>query len=113
VTSIQKFLGHKKLNTTMVYAYAHDATVEADYFAAVDRVEQRLQLVGVPVIKEEPVSEEERSRLRRLAEQLFIPELSFETRRNLALQMCSLLEMHEPVNVNWLPPPVTVNAYNT
>ena len=34
VTSIQKFLGHKKLNTTMVYARAHDHTVEADYFAA-------------------------------------------------------------------------------
>ncbi len=29
VTSIQKFLGHKKLNTTMVYARAHDQTVEA------------------------------------------------------------------------------------
>jgi integrase len=28
VTSIQKFLGHKKLNTTMVYARAYDQTVE-------------------------------------------------------------------------------------
>jgi integrase len=40
VTSIQKFLGHKKLNTTMVYAHAHDQTVEQDYFAAMGRIEQ-------------------------------------------------------------------------
>jgi integrase len=110
VTSIQKIMGHKELNTTMIYARAYDATVEADYFAAMDRVEQRLQLAGIPVTKEEPVGEEERSRLRTLAEQLFMPEMSFETRRNLALQMCSLLEMHAPVSLDWLPPPVLVKS---
>jgi tetratricopeptide (TPR) repeat protein len=46
VTSIQKFLGHKKLNTTMIYARAYDRTVEEDYFAAMSRIEQRLELAG-------------------------------------------------------------------
>lgn len=59
VTSIQKFLGHKKLNSTMIYARAHDKTVEEDYFAAMQRIEQRLELAGKP--KEEPtVGENER-----------------------------------------------------
>jgi site-specific recombinase XerD len=44
VTSIQRFLGHKRLNTTMIYARAHDQAVADDYFAAMARVEQRLVL---------------------------------------------------------------------
>ena len=45
VTSIQRFLGHKDLSSTMVYARAHDQTVAEDYFAAMQRVEQRLEIV--------------------------------------------------------------------
>ena len=44
VTSIQKFLGHKRLNSTMVYARVHDQTVADDYYSAMERVEQRLQI---------------------------------------------------------------------
>jgi site-specific recombinase XerD len=44
VTSIQKFLGHKRLNSTMVYARVHDQTVAEDYYAAMERVEQRLEI---------------------------------------------------------------------
>jgi integrase len=43
VTSIQKFLGHKRLNSTMIYARVHDRTVADDYYAAMDRIEQRLE----------------------------------------------------------------------
>lgn len=57
ITSIQAFLGHKKLNTTMIYACAHDQTVAEDYFAAMQRVEQRLDIVPAP--KEEPKPENE------------------------------------------------------
>lgn len=57
ITSIQAFLGHKKLNTTMIYARAHDATVAEDYFAAMQRVEQRLDISTAP--KKEPQSENE------------------------------------------------------
>jgi site-specific recombinase XerD len=34
ITSIQKFLGHKRLNTTLVYARAHDQTVAENYCTA-------------------------------------------------------------------------------
>ena len=42
VTSIQRFLGHKKLNTTMIYARAYDQTVAEDYYKAMERIEQQL-----------------------------------------------------------------------
>jgi hypothetical protein len=35
-----------KLTTTMIYVRAHDQTVAEDYFAAMGRVEQRLELAG-------------------------------------------------------------------
>jgi hypothetical protein len=102
VTSIQKFLGHKKLNTTMVYAHAHDQTVENDYFAAMGRIEQRLQLVDRPVRVTLPVSVHARVKLLSLAEQLFTPELTSELRLEIASQMCGLL-----IDTSvWIPPPV-------
>jgi hypothetical protein len=42
ITSIQAFLGHKKLNTTMIYARVHDQTVAGDYYQAMGSVERRL-----------------------------------------------------------------------
>ena len=39
ITSIQRYLGHKDLNTTMIYAHAHDETVAKDYFSAMRRIE--------------------------------------------------------------------------
>ena len=44
VTSIQRFLGHKDLSSTLIYARVHDQTVADDYFAAMQRVEQNLEL---------------------------------------------------------------------
>ena len=32
-------LGHKKLETTLIYARVHDRTVEQDFFTAMNRVE--------------------------------------------------------------------------
>ncbi|MCI0646204.1 MAG: tyrosine-type recombinase/integrase [Chloroflexi bacterium] len=42
VTTIQVLLGHKRLNSTMVYARVHDQTVARDYFAAMAVIEERL-----------------------------------------------------------------------
>lgn len=109
VTSIQKFLGHKKLNTTMVYARTYDATVEADYFAAMGRIEQRLELVKDLEPAAEAVKETERRQLLILAEQLFVPDLTFETRLEIAVQMHVLLE-GDRIRVDWIPPPVRVLA---
>jgi hypothetical protein len=47
VTSIQRFLGHKKLNTTMIYARAHDKEVAQDYFTAMKSVEKGLELPSI------------------------------------------------------------------
>jgi hypothetical protein len=110
VTSIQKFLGHKKLNTTMVYARAYDKTVEADYYAAMGRIEQRLELVRQPAETQGLVGENERGQLRALAEQLFTPELSFEMRLEIAAQMCGLLDGSQATRVDWIPPPIPVLA---
>ncbi len=89
ITSIQKFLGHKKLNTTMIYARVHDQTVEADYFAAMGRVEQRLQ-VG-PEAEEPPVSEEDRVEILTLAEEMANPEVEPEKRQSLFEKIRALL----------------------
>lgn len=40
VTTIQRLLGHKRLNSTMVYARVHDQTVADDYFTAMAQIEQ-------------------------------------------------------------------------
>ena len=47
VTSIQRFLGHKDLNSTMVYAQVYDHVVANDYFAAMEQVEKRLDDLDV------------------------------------------------------------------
>lgn len=59
ITSIQAFLGHKKLNTTLIYARAYDQTVADDYFAAMSRVEQRMEIAPLPKPVEETNQEDE------------------------------------------------------
>lgn len=43
VTTIQALLGHRRLNSTMVYARVHDRTVAGDYYTAMAVIEERLQ----------------------------------------------------------------------
>jgi site-specific recombinase XerD len=69
ITSIQRFLGHKKLNTTMIYARAHDQNVAEDYFAAMARVEQRLEIAPAP--KETPKPDNEVVNVQSAAQVLF------------------------------------------
>ncbi len=95
ITSIQRFLGHKRLNTTMIYARAHDQTVAEDYFAAMERVEQRLEIA--PTLeepKDEVVKVQEPQKLCHLIEQLGAPELCYEERLGIANQ---LRELFNPV----------------
>ena len=50
VTRIQKLLGHAHLNTTMIYARVHDATVETDYRRAMGQIErQHMPLSNTPI----------------------------------------------------------------
>ena len=87
ITSIQRFLGHKKLNTTMIYARAHDKNVAEDYFRAMERVEQRLNVI--PVKEEEPkessiVNVPERAQVIVWVERLALPELCQQERLEIA-----------------------------
>jgi site-specific recombinase XerD len=101
VTSIQRFLGHKKLKSTMIYARAHDQTVAEDYFAAMARVERRLEIVpaepkDIDVVK---VQEPEKLIIQ-LIEQLELPELCLEERLDITLQLRELfgvVQKLEPV----------------
>ena len=47
ITSIQAFLGHKRLQTTLTYARLHDQTIATDYYTAMAVIEARLQ-PGLP-----------------------------------------------------------------
>lgn len=50
IVQIQKLLGHEDLNTTMIYARVHDATVEADYRQFTNKIEkQRVPLSNLPI----------------------------------------------------------------
>jgi integrase/recombinase XerC len=55
VTRIQKLLGHRYLNTTLIYARVADTTVETDYRQAMGRIErQQMPLSNAPVPTEWP-----------------------------------------------------------
>lgn len=91
VTSIQKFLGHKKLGTTMVYARVHDQTMADDYYMAMRHIEQRLDLLGQQGSIHEPPGESLHLQLLALAEQLARPELGAEACLEIVGQVRDLL----------------------
>lgn len=43
ITTIKAILGHRRLNSTMIYARVHDRTVAEDYYAAMAVIEKRLE----------------------------------------------------------------------
>ena len=57
VTTIQALLGHRRLNSTMIYAKAHDETVATDYFTAMATIEAKLLNI-LPNAKTEETSTE-------------------------------------------------------
>ncbi|MBN2501970.1 MAG: tyrosine-type recombinase/integrase [Anaerolineales bacterium] len=100
VTSIQKFLGHKELSTTMIYARVHDQTVADDYYAAMQKVEQRLDLLGEPENTQGSITEDERTQLLALTEQLAAPELGTEIRLEIVAQMRQVLLGNEGIPIS-------------
>jgi site-specific recombinase XerD len=100
ITSIQKFLGHKRLNSTMIYARAHDQTVSDDYFAAMERIEQRLEIKPISqpepessVVNEQPITKEPGNRMVFWLERLAVPELSREERWEIAQNLKQALSI--------------------
>ncbi len=110
VTSIQKFLGHKRLNSTMIYARVHDQTVAEDYYSAMERVEQRLDVAPptAPTAEgngKQPLNDGEREQILDLAGQLAEPELSVELRLGLVECLRQLLDRRLPAECENTPTP--------
>lgn len=106
ITSIQKLLGHRRLNSTLIYARVHDQTVAADYFAAMIRVEQRLDLTPAPPADPHPPVNDvvtEETALALLA-RLAVPALPDAERLTLVAQLRRLLQSPTPL----APPPSVV-----
>jgi site-specific recombinase XerD len=99
VTSIQKLLGHRRLNSTMVYARVHDHTVAEDYYAAMAQIEKRLDLTAeMDVIDDtgDPIDAGERAQLLELVGQLAVPQLGSDARLDLVAQMRRVLHHEAP-----------------
>ena len=108
VTSIQKFLGHKKLNTTMIYARVHDQTVAEDYYAAMSQVEKRLELSkDPPVVLKNPV-QIERDQLIQFVDLLARPKLNHSTRLEIVAKMRQILVCPKSDQGAFSPPISTV-----
>ena len=111
VTSIQKFLGHKELSTTMIYARVHDQTVADDYYAAMSQIEKRLDLLGVGEEVNAPIGKDERTQLLALTSQLELPELNFEMRLSIVSRMREVLAYPKIDQANYtLPATMLVEA---
>jgi site-specific recombinase XerD len=98
VTSIQKLLGHRRLNSTMTYARVHNRTVAEDYYAAMDKIEKRLDLADGTDSINDLVNVNERAQLLELVGLLAKPELDRQTRLDLTAQMRQML-LREPEQI--------------
>ena len=101
ITSIQAFLGHKKLNTTMIYARAHDQSVAEDYYSAMSRVEQRMEIAPIPQPEPEPKENEvvkvpEQAKILTWIDLLALPELCQEERLEIAASLKQALSLNIP-----------------
>lgn len=67
----------------MIYARAHDQTVADDYFQAMRRVEERLEILP----KEEKDMEDVKVQVTQIIEKLELPELCVEERALLLVQL--------------------------
>jgi len=85
ITSIQKLLGHRRINSTLIYARIHDHQVADDYFAAMAAIEQNLALGDTAGTAAQSVVEPDqvRKQLLNLARQLAKPRLAKKARLEL------------------------------
>lgn len=91
VTSIQKLLGHRRLDSTLVYARVHDHTVSADYYAAMSRIEKALDLDNESKFTSEALPTPKQGQLLELANRLAEPQLCLEMRLKLVEQIRCVL----------------------
>ncbi len=87
ITSIQKILGHQRLNSTMTYARVHDRTVADEFYRAMAEIEKHLDLKVDPPSAVQAVGEETRLQLLDCVSQLAVPDLEPRTRLQLVERM--------------------------
>ena len=94
VTSLQKLLGHQRLNSTQIYARVHDRTMADDYFTAMAQVEQRLALGGT-ASESKAVADATaaaRKQLLKLARELAKPRLARAVRLSLVKDLRRIIK---------------------
>ena len=93
VTSIQQLLGHRSIDSTLIYARVHDETVASDYYAAMARIEKSLEIPAKThgIHKPNTADPWARTQLLAMIDQLSAPQLGVETRLDLVTQMRHLL----------------------
>jgi hypothetical protein len=82
----------------MIYARAHGRTMGEDYYAAMDRIEQRLMIGSRTerVLVDLPLTGREQEPRLSLAAQSAEPDLKFETRLDLVKEEREVLHLHAP-----------------
>jgi hypothetical protein len=85
----------------MIYARVHDQTVADDYYSAMSQVEKRLELLGAPENAQVLVTENERTQLLEITDQLAALELCPELRLELVAHICEVLvgKEHIPISL--------------
>jgi integrase len=99
IVSIQKLLGHRRIDSTLVYARVHDQTVSEDYYAAMTRIEKALNLTAETDNPGEPLPAVKRVQLLKLVGQLAQPRLGHQMRLDLVAQMRHVLNGKAPVPI--------------
>ena len=87
VTSLQRYLGHEDLDTTMLYAEVADPLLQKDYYqgvAALDPASSRLAPTGT--------QQSFRRKMEQLVGELKTPYLAAERKQEIAEQMQLLLD---------------------
>jgi integrase/recombinase XerD len=96
IVSIQKLLGHRRIDSTLIYARVHDQTVAADYYAAMSCIEKSLNLTAEADDIGEPLPAVKRTHLLELVSRLAEPQLGLEMRLDLVAQMRHMLNGKTP-----------------
>ncbi len=106
VTSIQKFLGHQRLNSTMTYARVYDRTVAEEFYRAMAEIEKQLDVAAEPVNLVPIVSEGVRIQLLECVAQLAAADLEVAVRLQLVEQM--RLVLTNGASAGQIGPPLAV-----
>jgi site-specific recombinase XerD len=90
VTSLQRYLGHEDLDTTMLYAQVADPLLQKDYYHGVSAVDPASAHLGKP-----DTTESVRGKMQQLIVQLQTPDLAPERKQEITDQMQLLLDLIE------------------